>query len=76
MSVTTDTVPAMDPDDIVEPADPALQALLAPAVEQTDCAEKRDKLNDFILTCPALHEWPADSQDRLQETCSYAIGRN
>ncbi|MBS9533660.1 hypothetical protein KIH27_08690 [Mycobacterium sp. M1] len=64
----------MDPDDVVEPVDAALQALLALAAEQTDCAESRDKLCDFILTCPPLREWPADSQDRLRETCHYVVG--
>lgn len=64
----------MDSDDIIEPADAALQALLALTAERAGNQEKHDLIYDFILTCPPLHEWPTDSQDRLRDTCSYVIG--
>lgn len=63
----------MEPDDIVEPADAALQALLALTAERAGDQEKRDLIYDFLLTCPPLREWPADSHDRLRDTCSYVI---
>lgn len=64
----------MNHDDVVEPGDNALQALLALVAEHTDDQDKRDFLYDFILTCPPLHGWPMGSQDRLAETCNYVIG--
>lgn len=65
----------MNPDDdVVEPGDAALQALLALTAEHTDEQEKSDLIYDFILICPPLTEWPAGSRDRLIETRNYVIG--
>lgn len=64
----------MNHDDVVEPVDAALQALLAVTAEHTADGEKIDLIYDFILTCSPVNEWPADSRDRLSEACNYVIG--
>lgn len=64
----------MSPDDVVEPVDAALQALLALTAEHTDDRDKSDLIYDFILTCSPVNEWPAASRDRLAETCNYVSG--
>ena len=66
LSVPTATVPRVESDDVVDPGDAALQALLA-----TDDDEKRDRLMDYILTVPPLTEWPPDCREKLGETCQF-----
>lgn len=68
------TCNGMNQADAVEPVDAALQALLAVTAEHTADGEKSDLIYDFILTCSPVNEWPADSRDRLAETCNYVIG--
>jgi hypothetical protein len=65
-------------DDVVDPGDAAVQALLALAAEYIHDDEKRDKLLDAILTLPPLREWPIDSQEKLWETCQFVkdLGRD
>jgi hypothetical protein len=50
----------MDSDDVVDPGDTAVQALLALTAENTHDREKRDWLIDAILTPPPLTEWPPE----------------
>lgn len=64
----------MNHNDVVEPVDAALQALLALTAEHTTDGEKSDLIYDFILTCSPVNKWPAGSQDRLTETCNSVIG--
>jgi len=64
----------MNRDDTVEPVDAALQALLALTAEHTGDPAKSDVIRDFLLTCPPVNEWPADSQERLAATCRYVMG--
>lgn len=61
----------MDPDDVVDPGDAAMQALLALTAENTDDDEKRERLLDAILTIPPLTEWPPDCREKLWETCQF-----
>lgn len=68
---TPSTVPSVESDDIVDPGDAALQALLADMAENTHDDEKREKLLDAILTIPPLTEWPPDSRKKLWETCQF-----
>ena len=42
----------MDPDDLIDSGDAAVQALLALTAENTDDDQKREKLLDAILTIP------------------------
>ena len=63
----------MDRDDVVEPVDAALQALLALTAEHTDDPVKSDMIRDFVLTCPPVSDWPAGSQERLAATCRYVM---
>lgn len=57
--------------DHVDPADAALQALLAGIADCTPDGEKRDKIIDYMLTIPELRDWPTDSLTRLQDTCTF-----
>jgi hypothetical protein len=66
-------VPKVVSDDVVDPGDAALQALLAAVAENTRDDEKREKLLDAILTIPPLTEWPADWLDQLRDTCKFII---
>ena len=59
----------MESDDLVDPGDAAIQALLALTAKNTDDDEKRVTLLDAILTIPPLTEWPLDHREKLWETC-------
>jgi hypothetical protein len=61
----------VESDDVVDPGDAAIQALLALTAENTDDDEKREKLFDAILTIPPLTEWPPDWREKLWETCQF-----
>lgn len=63
-------MPRVKSDDVVEPGDAAIQALLALTAENTH-DQKREKLLDAILTIPPLTEWPPDCRENLRETCQY-----
>lgn len=63
-------MPRVGSDDVVDPGDAAIQALLALTAENTD-DEKREKLLDAILTIPPLTEWPPDWLDQLRDTCKF-----
>jgi hypothetical protein len=71
LSVLTSTVQRMESDDVVDPGDAAIQALLALTADNTRDEEKRDMLMDFILTAPPLAEWPADWREIPLETCQF-----
>jgi hypothetical protein len=71
MSVPTSTVPGMDSDDVVDPGDAAIQALLALTAEDTQDPEKHDWLIDAILTVPPLTEWPSECQEKFSETAQF-----
>jgi hypothetical protein len=45
-------VPKVSFDDVIDPGDAAIQALLALAAEKTDDHETRENLLDAILTVP------------------------
>jgi hypothetical protein len=64
-------VPKVNSDDVVDPGDAAIQALLALTAETTHDHEKREKLLDAILTVPPLTEWPSDCRETLWETCQF-----
>lgn len=66
-------MPSVESDDVVDPGDAAIQALLALTAEKTDDDEKREKLLDAILTIPPLTEWPPDCREKLRETCEFVI---
>ncbi|MGD1172169.1 hypothetical protein [Mycobacterium seoulense] len=61
----------MDFDDVVDPGDAAIQALLALTAENTDDDEKRDLLMDFILTALPPTEWSPDCRQKCWETCQF-----
>lgn len=61
----------MQVEDVVDPGDAAIQALLALTAENTYDAEKRERLMDYILTVPPLTEWPPESREKLWETCQF-----
>jgi hypothetical protein len=63
----------VESDDVVDPGDAAIQALLADMAANTDDPERRDRLIDYILTIPPLTEWPPDCREKLQETCQFVI---
>jgi hypothetical protein len=67
-------VPDVESDDVVDPGDAALQALLAAMAENTHDDERREKLLDAILTLSPLAEWPPDWLDQLRDTCKFIIG--
>ena len=64
----------MNSDDVVEPVDAALQAMLALTAEHTEDQDTADRIYDFLLSCAPVSEWPAASRERLTETCKYVIG--
>jgi hypothetical protein len=64
----------VESDDVVDPGDAAIQALLALTAENTDDDEKREKLLDAILTILPLTEWPLDCRETLWETCQFIKG--
>jgi hypothetical protein len=63
----------VESDDIVDPTDAAIQALLAAIAQNTDDDDKRDRLIGYILTIPPLTEWPPDCREKLRETCEFVI---
>jgi hypothetical protein len=65
------TAPRVESDDVVDPGDAAIQALLALTADTTHDHEKRDRLMDYILTVPPLTEWPPDCRKKLWETCQF-----
>jgi hypothetical protein len=71
LSVPTSTVPNVESDDVVDPGDAALPALLAAVAENTRDHERRDRLLDCVLTIPPLTEWPPDCLEQLRETCKF-----
>jgi hypothetical protein len=66
-------VPSVESDDVVDPGDAALQALLAAVAQNTRDDERRDRLIDYILTIPPLTDWPPDCREKLRETCQFVI---
>jgi hypothetical protein len=74
LSVPASTVRGVESDDVVDPGDAAIQALLALTAENTHDEEKRERLMDYILTVPPLTEWPADCREKLWETCQFIKG--
>jgi hypothetical protein len=64
----------MDPDDVVDPGDAAVQAFLDFTAKNTSEPEKRDFVIDAILTLPPLAEWPPGSLEKLRETSRFIIG--
>jgi len=64
----------MEFDDVVDPGDAAVQALLAFTAETTGDPAKRDLLIDAILALPPLEDWPAKSLQKLIETSRFVIG--
>lgn len=64
----------MNSDDVVDPGDAALQALLAAIAEGTRDGQRRDAVVDLILTIPPLREWPTDSLARLHEVSNFGAG--
>ena len=71
LSAPTSTLPTVESDDVVDPGDAAVQALLALTAENTSDPEKRDRLIDAILTLPPLTEWPTESREKLSATCQF-----
>lgn len=67
-SVLTFTVQGMESDDIVDPGDAAIQALLDLTAQNNHDDHQRDMLMDFILTAPPLAEWPPDWREILFKT--------
>lgn len=65
------TVHGVNPDDVVEPGDAALQTLLAAIAERTHDSERRDRILDLILTIPPLREWTRASLARLHTVVSF-----
>jgi hypothetical protein len=63
----------MDSDDVVDPGDAAVQALLALTAENTRDPEKRDLLIDAILTLSPLTEWRPEDLEKLRETSRFII---
>ncbi|WP_156656011.1 hypothetical protein [Mycobacterium sp. 852002-51971_SCH5477799-a] len=63
----------MESDDVVDPGDAAIQALLALTAENTQDTEKRELLFEAILTLPSLKEWPTDWREKLLETCQFIL---
>jgi hypothetical protein len=61
----------MDSDDVVDPGDAEVQALLALTAENNRDSHKHDLLINAILTLPPLTEWPLDAREKLLETCSF-----
>lgn len=66
--------PGMNSDDVVDPGDAALQALLAAIAERTHDRQMRDTVLDFILTVPPLRHWPTDSLARLHDVANVGAG--
>lgn len=64
----------MDSDDRVDPADAALQSLLAELAARANDSETRDKLLDFRVMAPPLQQWPVDALERLLDVCRVAVG--
>ena len=75
LSVPASRVPCMhsSSSDRVDPADAALQALLAGIADCTPDGEKRDTIIDYMLTIPELKDWTPDSLARLQDTCNFVV---
>lgn len=66
-------VHGVNPDDVVDPGDAALQALLAAIAERTHDSQKRDRVLDMILTIPPLRKWTTDSLARLHDVATFEV---
>lgn len=60
-------------DDVVDPGDAALQALLTSMAERTHDGERRGRLLDYVMTIAPLADWPTESLEELRGTCQYII---
>lgn len=63
----------MQSDDVVDPGDAAVQALLALTADNTGDPDKRDELIDYILTVPPMAQWSADARETLVATCQFIL---
>lgn len=63
----------MHPDDVVDPADAALNDLLTTMLDHTDDEARRTKLLVHLMTISPLREWPANHLAQLSATCAYVI---
>ena len=57
--------------DVVDPADAALNDLLAHIAETSGDDEKREKIFDLMLTAPPMPEWPLEFLQAMYEVCSW-----
>lgn len=64
----------MQSDDMVDPGDAAVQALLPLTAENTHDEGKRDMLIDGILSLPSLRVWPPEWREILLEACHFIKG--
>jgi hypothetical protein len=71
VSATMRTVAAMDSPDVVDPADAALNELLAYMVDYTHDEERYQRILDLMLTVPPIAEWRPEAIDQWRMTCDY-----
>jgi hypothetical protein len=65
------TLAALDSADVVDPADAALNELLAHMADYTHDEEIRQRILDLMLTVPPIAEWPPSAIDQWRMTCDY-----
>jgi hypothetical protein len=73
LSVPPAALPAVNSDDVVQPGDAILQALLDGTAEHTHDTRKRDGILDLIVTLPPLEQWPTASLERLRSLARAAV---
>jgi hypothetical protein len=71
LSAVSASLSAMTYDDVVDPADAALNDLLAHLAESSSGSGKRAEILDMMLTVPPIAAWPSETLQELYEVCSW-----
>lgn len=61
----------MDSSDVVDPADAALNELLAHIAENAHNQDRREKILDLMLTLSPVADWPREMLDEWRTTYGY-----
>ncbi|KAA1248289.1 hypothetical protein F0Q45_21385 [Mycobacterium simiae] len=64
----------MDSDDVIDPADAELHALLGQIADRTDDEERRERILGVMVTLPPIADWPPDMLERARATHAYVRG--
>ncbi|WP_156765265.1 hypothetical protein [Mycobacterium sp. 1245852.3] len=61
----------MQSDDVVDPADAALDRMLGLMADNTEDEERRERILDLMLTLPPIIEWPQEAIEMWRNVYEY-----